>query len=102
MSVSTRVQMIEELLQSALSPTRMEIIDDSHKHAGHAGARSGGGHFNVTLVAEIFSGEKSLQRHRRIYDALETAMQNDIHALSIKAYTPQEFTTLQERNELNA
>ncbi|MEO5574155.1 MAG: BolA family protein [Gammaproteobacteria bacterium] len=86
--------MIEERLREALSPQHIEIVDDSHKHAGHAGARSGGGHFSVTLVAEIFAGEKPLQRHRRVYDALGSAMQTDIHALSIRAYTPQEFTSL--------
>lgn len=85
--------MIEGRLREALSPEHIEIIDDSHKHAGHAGARSGGGHFNLILVAEIFTGEKLLQRHRRIYDALGTAMQTDIHALSIQAYTPEEFST---------
>jgi BolA protein len=83
--------MIEERLREALSPHHIEIIDESHKHAGHAGARSGGGHFSVTLVAEVFAGEKLLQRHRRVYDALGSAMQTDIHALSIQAYTPHEF-----------
>lgn len=89
-----RAQMIRECLQSALSPLHLEIVDDSHKHAGHAGAQ-GGGHFSVTLVAEIFAGEKPLQRHRRVYDALGSAMQrNEIHALSIRAYTPQEFNSI--------
>lgn len=92
-----RIHMIEEKLQSALSPIHIEIVDESHKHAGHAGAKSGGGHFNVTLVAEIFTGEKLLQRHRRVYDALGSAMQNEIHALSIRAYTPQEFSNATEK-----
>jgi len=91
-----RVQMIRECLQSALSPLRIEIVDDSHKHAGHAGAQ-GGGHFSVTLVAEIFAGEKPLQRHRRVYDALGSAMHKDIHALSIRAYTPQEFNSIMDK-----
>ncbi len=89
-----RERMIRECLQSALSPVRLEIVDDSHRHAGHAGAQSGGGHFSVTLVAEIFAGEKPLQRHRRVYDALGSAMQKDIHALSIRAYTPEEFNNI--------
>ena len=92
-----RVQMIEEKLQSALSPVRIEIVDESYKHAGHEGAKSGGGHFSVMLIAEIFAGEKLLQRHRRVYDALGAAMQNEIHALSIRAYTPQEFNSITEQ-----
>lgn len=98
MSESARVAMIREHLQAVLSPVHLEIADESHKHAGHAGAQTGGGHFHVTLVADIFSGQGLLQRHRMVYDALGTAMNNDIHALSIKAYTPQEFATLSTRN----
>jgi BolA protein len=98
MSASARVTMIRERLQTALSPVHLEITDESHKHAGHAGAQTGGGHFHVTLVTDIFSGQGLLQRHRMVYDALGAALNNDIHALSIKAYTPQEFATLPTRN----
>jgi len=85
-----RVAMIRERLTEALAPVDLEIQDDSHKHAGHAGARSGGGHFNVQIVSSAFAGKSLIQRHRLVYEALGDAMQSDIHALSIKAYTPDE------------
>lgn len=90
MSNPDRIAMIRERLTTALSPVNVDIIDDSHKHAGHAGARGGGGHFNVTIVADAFEGKGLLQRHRMVYAALGNAMQSEIHALSIQAYTPQE------------
>lgn len=88
-----RVEMIRQRLQQALSPLCLEIVDDSHKHAGHAGARSGGGHFSVMLVSDMFTGKPLLQRHRLVYDALADRMVADIHALSIRAYTPLEFNS---------
>lgn len=88
--------MIRARLYAALTPSTLEIVDDSHKHAGHAGAQAGGGHFTVTLVAAAFTGKSLLQRHRMVYDALGSAMHTDIHALSIRAYTPDEFTTPKE------
>jgi len=90
MSNPGRIAMIRERLTTALSPIKVDVIDDSHKHAGHAGARGGGGHFNVTIVADVFEGKGLLQRHRMVYAALGNAMQSEIHALSIQAYTPQE------------
>lgn len=90
MSNPGRITMIRERLIAALSPIKVDIIDDSHKHAGHAGARGGGGHFTVTIVADAFEGKGLLQRHRMVYAALGNAMQSEIHALSIQAYTPQE------------
>ncbi|MBL4851625.1 MAG: BolA family transcriptional regulator [Gammaproteobacteria bacterium] len=85
-----RIAMIRQRLTDALSPSSLEIVDDSHKHVGHAGAASGGGHFTVHIIAEAFVGKSLIQRHRTIYNALGDAMENDIHALSIKAYTPAE------------
>lgn len=70
------------------------MADDSQRHAGHAGAR-GGGHFSVTVVSNRFAGHDPLARHRLVYAALGAAMKNDIHALSIKAYTPDEFQQTQ-------
>jgi BolA protein len=87
-----RAEMIRERL-AALAPARLEIVDESHKHAGHAGARSGGGHFKLTIVSNVFDGKGLLQRHRMVYDALGSAMQTDIHALTIKALTPEELST---------
>ena len=77
-------------LQQALSPSVLEIEDDSHRHAGHAGARDGRGHFNVHVVSQRFAGMAPLARHRAVYAALGTLMETDIHALSIRAHTPSE------------
>jgi BolA protein len=78
------------LALEALSPRVLEIRDDSHKHAGHAGARDGRGHFSVQLVSAQFEGLPPLRRHRLVYDALGALMQTDIHALAIQARTPSE------------
>ena len=83
--------MIRQRLSVHLDPESVEIEDQSHLHAGHAGAASGGGHFEVVAVAQNFSGLNMLARHRLVYDALGEAMRNEIHALSIKAYTPDEL-----------
>lgn len=85
-----RVAMIREKLTAAFSPTLLDIQDDSAKHAGHAGARSGGGHFNVHIVSAEFSGKSLVERHRMVYAAMGDAMHSDIHALSIQAKTPDE------------
>lgn len=88
--MSDRVQQIEERLRAALHPQRLEIKDESAKHAGHAGARDGGGHYDLTIVCAEFTGKSLLQRHRLVYDALGENMRKDIHALSIRALTPDE------------
>ncbi len=74
---------------AVLQPVRIEITDDSHRHAGHAGARSGG-HYRLTVVSPQFVGKSTLQRHRMIYSALHELMQHGIHALNIRAYAPDE------------
>ncbi|RFA27741.1 BolA family transcriptional regulator [Alkalilimnicola ehrlichii] len=90
-----RVAMIKERLNAALSIEELDVIDDSHKHAGHAGAAAGGGHFRARVVSPDFAGKSTMERHRMIYAAMGDAMRNDvIHALSIKAYTPEEFRAL--------
>lgn len=86
-----RVQEIRVRIVSALAPESLEIVDESHLHAGHAGAREGGGHFALTVVADAFSGQSTMQRHRMIYAAVGDMMQREIHALSIKAYAPDEI-----------
>lgn len=73
------------LLEAALNPSELEIIDDSHKHVGHAGARDGRGHFTVRIKSEAFASLPLLARHRAVYAALGEMMQTDIHALAIKA-----------------
>ncbi len=85
----TRVELIRMALQ-ALQPEQVQIFDDSHLHAGHAGARDGRGHFRVVVVAECFADMPTLKRHRTVYSALDALMKTDIHALSIDARTPQE------------
>ena len=85
-----RVEMIRERLEEELGPEMIEIEDESHLHAGHAGARDGMGHFEVTIVADAFEGKSRIQRHRLVYAALGTLMQTDIHALKINAYSPGE------------
>ncbi len=86
---SDRITMIRERLEASFQPVQLEIIDESHKHAGHAGAR-GGGHFVVHIVAEQFAGKSPIQRHRMVYDAMGDLMQSEVHALSIKAEVPNE------------
>ena len=83
-----RVAMIRDRLQKAFAPEALEIIDDSHKHAGHAGAQDGRGHFRVRIVSARFADAKTLERHRMVYAALGPLMQTDIHALSVDAQTP--------------
>ncbi len=87
---ATRVAAIEERLRSALQPTELEVIDDSHRHVGHAGAREGRGHFSVLVVSERFRGLPVVRRHRLVYEAVGDMMQTDIHALSIQALAPGE------------
>ena len=85
-----RVERIRALLTEALAPQSLDVADDSHKHAGHAGARDGQGHFGVDIVSSAFAGKLPLARHRLVYAALGDMMQTDIHALSIRARTPDE------------
>jgi BolA protein len=74
---------IEDLLTEAFKPVFLEVVDESHKHIGHAGA-SQGGHYQVTIVSKSFEGKKLLESHRMIYQALEP-VKSSIHALAIKA-----------------
>jgi BolA protein len=88
--VSGRVALIRERLTTALVPDELEIEDESHRHAGHAGARDGRGHFRVRIVSAAFAEKSALARHRAVYAALGDLMQTDIHALAIDARTPDE------------
>jgi len=85
-----RVARIEALLTEAFSPSHLLVRDQSHLHAGHAGAQDGRGHFDLTIVAEAFAGKRPLARHRLVYDALGSMMETDIHALRITARGPSE------------
>lgn len=84
--------MIRERLIAALAPTDLSVIDESHKHVGHAGARDGRGHFAATIVSAAFIGKSPLERHRLVYAALGDLMQTEIHALTMQAYAPAELS----------
>jgi len=82
---------IRSKLTAALQPASLEIVDDSHKHAGHAGARPGGeSHFTVRIVSASFEGLSRVARQRLVYGALKDELATDIHALAIEARTPAE------------
>ncbi len=85
-----RVERIRTALIDELAPDHLEIIDESHLHAGHAGAREGKGHFRVRIVTHSFIGLPPLKRHRLVYAAVDELMTTDIHALSIDARAPGE------------
>ena len=85
-----RAVLIRQCLEQEFEPTELLIKDQSHLHAGHAGAEDGKGHFDVTIVSSAFEGQNRIQRHRMVYDALTQLLQTDIHALRIKAFTPSE------------
>lgn len=85
-----RMQRMRERIDHALSPASLDIQDDSARHAGHAGAQSGAGHFIVRVVSNAFEGRRPLERHRLVYDAVADMMPREIHALTIDARTPGE------------
>lgn len=90
MTAPERLDAIRERLQRALAPDLLELADESHRHAGHAGAADGRGHFRVRLVSSRFDGLSALARHRAVYAALGELMTTDIHALAIQALAPGE------------
>jgi BolA protein len=85
-----RVEQIETALRAAFAPLELAVEDESHKHRGHAGAADGRGHFRVHIVSAAFAGKPSVQRHRMVYAALGDQLKTDIHALAIRAETPEE------------
>jgi BolA protein len=86
-----RVARLRAALEQQLAPLALEISDDSAAHAGHAGAREGG-HFRVRLVSAAFRGRPQIERHRLVYAAVGELMHGDVHALNIRALTPEEIT----------
>jgi len=90
MSANRRPALIRARLLEALAPCEVEVQDDSHLHAGHIGARQGGGHYSARIVAEQFRGLGQLARHRLVYAALDEMMKGPIHALAITALAPGE------------
>jgi len=85
----SRIAFMRTLL-AELDPITLDIIDESHRHAGHAGARDGGGHYVLNIVSRQFAGKNTVLRHRMIYSALQPMMKKEIHALTIQALTPDE------------
>jgi BolA protein len=83
-----RITLIRERLQAALHPVELLITDESHKHVGHEGAKSGKGHFHVKISSNSFEGLNAVRQHQLIYEALAELMHTEIHALSIEASTP--------------
>ena len=86
----TTIELMQEKL-AILQPSLLEIEDESALHAGHAGAKSGGGHYRLRIVSQAFAQHNTLARHRLVYATLGNLMQNKIHALSITAYSPEEI-----------
>ena len=89
--MSRAARRIESLLRERFKPSRFELRDDSAKHAGHAGATSGGGHYKLVVVSRRFAGLGPLERHRLVYDALSGMIGSEIHALALKTLTPEEW-----------
>ena len=87
MTVAERI----EVKLSALNPESLEVVDESAAHAGHEGAKAGGGHYRLVIVARAFEGKPAQLRHRMVYEALGPMMKREIHALAIKAYAPGEI-----------
>jgi len=86
----TLTETIRERL-SALEPQSVELLDESGRHVGHAGAAAGGSHFKLVIVSPRFAGLDKLERHRMVYAALGPLMQREIHALAIQALAPDEL-----------
>ena len=82
---------IEARLRDELTASHVDVEDESHLHAGHAGAASGGGHFRATIVSERFEGLSRVARQRLVYDVLAAELKREIHALSLRTFTPAEW-----------
>ncbi|MDR1075768.1 MAG: BolA family transcriptional regulator [Xanthomonadaceae bacterium] len=86
----SRLERIRAALEARFAPEHLQVRDDSHRHAGHAGAADGRGHFSVEIVSAEFAGIPPVARHRAVYAALQNMMRTDIHALAIDARAPGE------------
>ena len=87
----TRLAEITARLEATFSPESLQVDDESHLHVGHEGAKDGRGHFRVLVISDKFRGQSAIKRHRMVYQAMGELMQTDIHALTIEAFTPDEF-----------
>jgi BolA protein len=89
--MTLKSQALDRILREAFSPQFLAVEDDSAKHAGHVGARAGGGHFQVTLVAGAFEGKTLVEQHRLVYAALQSQLGREIHALALQTYSPSQW-----------
>ena len=89
-NIDTRMERMRGRFEAALKPVELSLEDDSALHAGHAGAASGGGHYNVRIVSLQFEGLRLVTRHRLVYDSVHDMMHKEIHALAITALAPSE------------
>lgn len=92
-----RIALIRTRLEAAFEPVELDIVDDSRRHAGHAGARDGRGHFQVRILSHRFTGKRTVERHRMVYAALGSLMQTDIHALGLVALSPEDSESAKAR-----
>lgn len=98
--MSQRIEAIRTQLD-LLHPSHLDIVDESHLHAGHAGAKSGGGHYVLHIVSENFVGKNAMMRHRMVYSALAEMLKCEIHALTLHLHTADEYTLLNLNKELS-
>ena len=91
-----RVALIRTRLEAAFNPDELDVVDESQRHVGHAGARDGRGHFQVRILSRRFAGKRTVERHRMIYAALGPLMQTDIHALGLVALSPDDTESSKE------
>ncbi|HVL76205.1 MAG TPA: BolA family protein [Noviherbaspirillum sp.] len=89
--MSARIEKMRSLLAATFTPLDCQLVDESHLHAGHAGAAGGAGHYRLHIVSERFEGLNRLARHRLVYDCLRDMMPGEIHALNIAAVAPSEL-----------
>jgi len=90
--MNQRMDKMRSLLVATFAPLECQLEDESHLHAGHAGAASGAGHYKLRLISERFTGLNRVARHRLVYDCLRDMMSSEIHALNIVAIAPSEMT----------
>ncbi len=84
-------EVLEARLRESLAATHVEVVDESHLHAGHAGAKSGGGHFRAVIVSEQFAGLSRVKAQQLVYGTMGEWMGKEIHALSMQTFTPEEW-----------
>ena len=87
--MAIEAQALESRLRDALDATHVEVVDESHLHAGHAGARDGGGHYRAVIVSERFAGLNRVRAQQVVYGVVDDWMGGEIHALSMKTFTPE-------------